>query len=191
MYGQTVVARHFGRPTFDVAPPRSSRRHLRHVDNRQTFLLQKWAWHPIGNNGGPLCLTPPKPNSQDLSRMRTVPTDLWGGVVFRSQFCSRTHRFRDIGWGNFSLTMEKSHRGTLAHFCHAPSDVILSAHTRGTPPVKVIRRNSHFFDCRQRRHIDIEAHSKRDQQTNKQKKQTHLPLHSPHGSRDQHRVCFG
>jgi hypothetical protein len=71
-HGQTVVARHFGRPTFDVAPPRSNRRHLRHVDNRQTFLLQMWAWHHIGNNGGPLCLTPPKPNSQDLSKMRTI-----------------------------------------------------------------------------------------------------------------------
>jgi hypothetical protein len=109
MYGrhsQTVVARHFGRPTFDVAPPRSNRRHLRHVDNRQTFLLQKWAWHPIGNNGGPLCLTPPKPNSQDLSRMRTIPNRPPKGIVFRSQFCSRTHRFRDISWGNFSLTKE-------------------------------------------------------------------------------------
>jgi hypothetical protein len=46
----------------------------------------------------------------------------------------------------------------------------LSAHSKGTPPVKVIRRNSQFFDCRQLRHIDIEAQSKRDQQTKKKKK---------------------
>jgi hypothetical protein len=113
-HGQTVVARHFGRPTFDVAPPRSNRRHLRHVDNRQTLLLQKWAWHPIGNNGGPLCLTPPKPNSQDHLRRRTIPCRTpfrgrWLGIVlfaFPNQVCCRTHRFRDIGWGNFSLTIE-------------------------------------------------------------------------------------
>jgi hypothetical protein len=40
-HGQTVVAKHFGRPTFDVAPPRSNRRHLRHVDNGQTFFTAK------------------------------------------------------------------------------------------------------------------------------------------------------
>jgi hypothetical protein len=45
----------------------------------------------------------------------------------------------------------------------------LSAHSKGTPPVKVIGRNSHFFDGRQLRHIDIEAQSKRDQQTKKNK----------------------
>ncbi len=39
---------------------------------------------------------------------------------------------------------------------------------KGTPPVKVIRRNSHFFDRRQLRHIDIEAQTKPDQQRNKQ-----------------------
>jgi hypothetical protein len=130
-HGQIVVARHFGCPTFDVAPPRSNRRHLRHVDNRQTFFLQKWAWHPIGNNGGPLCLSPPKPNSQDLSRMRTIANRLgpvphqWTGVAFHSQFCSRTHRFRDIGWGNFSLTMENP-IGNYGPFLPRPRDVILS-----------------------------------------------------------------
>jgi hypothetical protein len=53
----------------------------------------------------------------------------------------------------------------MAHFCHAPV-TSFSAYSKGTPPVKVIRRNSHFFDCR---HIDIEAQSKRDQQTKKNK----------------------
>jgi hypothetical protein len=121
LHGQTVVARHFGRPTFDVAPPRSNRRHLRHVDNRQTFLLQKWAWHPIGNNESPLCLTPPKPNSQDLSRMRTIPNRSPKRVAFRRQFCSRTHApFPRYRLGKLFLNNGKSHRGTLAHFCHAP-----------------------------------------------------------------------
>ncbi len=41
---------------------------------------------------------------------------------------------------------------------------------KGTPPVKVIRRNSHFFDRRQLRHIDIEAQTKPDQQKNIQRK---------------------
>ncbi len=41
---------------------------------------------------------------------------------------------------------------------------------RGTPPVKVIPRNSHFFDRRQLRHIDIEAQTKPDQQTKKLEK---------------------
>jgi hypothetical protein len=68
----------------------------------------------------------------------------------------------------------------LAHFCHAPSDVIFSAHSKGTPPVKVIRRNSHFFDCRQLRHIDIEAQSKRDQQKKNKKTNT---LASPQPAR--------
>jgi hypothetical protein len=108
-----------------------------------TFHCKSGRGIPLGNIEVPYA----SPRGNQTSRTSEgYPKWIPLGIRFRSYFCSRTHRFRDIGWGKFFLTMENPISKLWGSSPPPINDVTTTAYVRCSPPVKVIRRNGRLFD---------------------------------------------